>query len=94
MTNKEWINSEWSMYGGLITPATASKILGLSRQHIARMKIKQIKSPWKKTFHSYAEIMQISDHREKNGVRRGRKRKTTKTMVSIENNPIQEKTKD
>ena len=91
MTNKEWINTEWSMYGGLITPATASKILGLSRQHIARMTIKEIKSPWKKTFHSYAEIMQIADHREKNGVRRGRKKKTRKTPLSVEITPIQEK---
>lgn len=88
MTNKEWINSQWGMYGGLITPATASKILGLSRQSIAEMSFKKILSPWGKTFLSYAETMQIAENRLVNGVRRGRKRKVKKTALSVENKSI------
>lgn len=95
---KDWIKTEWSLQGGLITPAIAYKILGITSGGIASLQkkknINEIKLPDGKTMLSYAEIMKMAEDREKNGVRHGRKRKARKNAVSVELNSTTEKTKD
>ena len=92
---KDWIKTEWGLQGGLITPALAYKILGITSGGIASLQkkknINEIKIPDGKTMLSYSEIMKMAEDREKNGVRRGRKKKTRKTPLSVESTTIPEK---
>lgn len=65
-----WITDEWSKQGGLITPATASKILKLTRGRIAQLqktgKLTEIKDPEGKTMLSLPQILKIEEERIRN----------------------------
>lgn len=85
-TFRNWIKNEWTNAGGLITPATAMNILGITSGGIANFqkegKVTTFKNPNGKTLLSYAEIMKLAEERTINGVKRGRKRKKRPYTVS------------
>ena len=94
---KDWIKDEWSLQGGLVTPAIAAKILKITRGGIAsyqkKKKVKIFTDPEGKTMLSYAEVMNLANDKENNGTLTKKTRKTAKTPLSVESTAIPEDTK-